>query len=96
MGKGNFLIRLLLKTKETVEALTELENHTQGNSPERKKRGNCFIWNRKIIVKAMKKTRVSKRGLSKDHRMPREVLLYWSVISLWVSIQRRSNSLRRS
>jgi hypothetical protein len=42
-GKGNFFIRLLLAINETVEALTALENHVQGNKAERRNREKSFI-----------------------------------------------------
>ena len=73
---GNFFTRLLFEIKDTVEALTELENHVHGNKAERRKSGKSLIWTPKIRVKAMYKTRASKRGLSNDQKIPRVVLLY--------------------
>ena len=45
LGKGIFFTRLLLLTKETVKALTELENQVHGNKAERRKvRGGTYWW----------------------------------------------------
>jgi len=53
LGKGNFLIRLRLPINETVEALTEFENHVHGKRAARRKRGKSFFSIFKITKKAI-------------------------------------------
>jgi len=53
LGKGNFLIRLLLEINETVDALTELVNQVHGNNPERRKSENSSFLILRTTAKAM-------------------------------------------
>jgi hypothetical protein len=52
-GNGNFLIRLLLAINDTLDALTEVENHVHGKRAERKKRGKSLFGIFRITTKAM-------------------------------------------
>jgi hypothetical protein len=73
-----------------ADKVIEAENQFHGKRPENRKKKKFSVLNLIIILKETKRTNEKRIGFMRDQRIPREVLLYFNVISFFVRSQRRS------